>query len=66
MTEEMQFVVDEHGVSNEDIAVIGIPTEGNLLGNRSVTRDAYAGIWAATVLRQLRCREPRNHQARLR
>ncbi len=58
MTEEMRFVVDESGVPNEDIAVIGIPTEGNLLGNLSVTRDDYAGIWAATVLRQLHCREP--------
>ncbi|MGH3696925.1 MAG: FAD/NAD(P)-binding protein [Pseudonocardiaceae bacterium] len=57
VTEEMRFVVDEGGSSNQDIAVIGIPTEGNLVGNRSVTRDAYAGTWAATVLRQLRCRE---------
>lgn len=58
MTEEKQFLVDERGTPNEDIAVIGIPTEGNLLGNLSVTRDDYAGIWAAAVLRQLRCREP--------
>jgi hypothetical protein len=57
MTEEMHFVVDERGAPNEDIAIIGIPTEGNLLGNFSVARDAYAGIWAATVLRQLYCRE---------
>jgi FAD-NAD(P)-binding len=58
MTDDMRFVVDERGAPNEDIAVIGIPTEGNLLGNLSVTRDDYAGIWAATVLRQLHGREP--------
>jgi FAD-NAD(P)-binding len=58
MTEGMRFVVDERGAPNEDIAVIGIPTEGNLLGNFSVTRDNYAGVWAAMILRQLRCREP--------
>ncbi|MGH3829336.1 MAG: FAD/NAD(P)-binding protein [Pseudonocardiaceae bacterium] len=53
MTEDTRFVVDARDAPNEDIAVIGIPTEGNLLGNLSVTRDDYAGMWAATVLRQL-------------
>ena len=57
MTEELRFVVDKEGVGNEDIAVIGIPTEGNLLGNLTVARDNYAGIWAAQVIEQLRCRE---------
>lgn len=54
MVEHSRFVVDERGAANEDISVIGIPTEGNLLGNLSVTRDAFAGVWAAGVLRQLR------------
>ena len=46
-------MVDERGRANEDIAVIGIPTEGNLLGNLDVTRDEFAGVWAADVLGQL-------------
>lgn len=57
MTEDTQFVVDARGAANDDMAVIGIPTEGNLLGNFSVTRDDYAGRWAATILRQLHRRQ---------
>jgi FAD-NAD(P)-binding len=57
MTEASRFVIDEAGSGNEDIAVIGIPTEGNLLGNLTVARDNYAGIWAAEVIEQLRLRE---------
>lgn len=57
MTEETRFVVGEAGTGNEDIAVIGIPTEGNLVGNLTVARDSYAGIWARAVIGQLRCRE---------
>ncbi|HEY0098168.1 MAG TPA: FAD/NAD(P)-binding protein [Pyrinomonadaceae bacterium] len=57
MTEEARFVVDGEGSGNEDIAVIGIPTEGNLTGNLTVARDKYAGIWAAKVIEQLRSRE---------
>lgn len=57
MTEEARFVIGEEGTGNEDIAVIGIPTEGNLVGNLTVARDKYAGIWAAKVIEQLRRRE---------
>ncbi|HEV7903538.1 MAG TPA: FAD/NAD(P)-binding protein, partial [Pyrinomonadaceae bacterium] len=57
MTEEARFVVGEAGMGNEDIAVIGIPTEGNLVGNLTVARDKYAGVWAAEVVEQLRRRE---------
>jgi FAD-NAD(P)-binding len=57
MTQGSRFVVDEAGASNQDIAVIGIPTEGNLVGNLTLARDDYAGIWAAEVIGQLRCRE---------
>jgi hypothetical protein len=53
MAEHSHHVVDERGTANEDIAVIGIPTEGNLLGNLSVTRDDFAGVWAGAVLHQL-------------
>ncbi len=57
MTEGSRFVVDGEGAANEDITVIGIPTEGNLVGNLTLARDDYSGIWAAEVIRQLRCRE---------
>jgi len=57
MTEDARFVIDEAGIGNEDIAVIGIPTEGNLVGNLTVARDKYASVWAAVVISQLRRRE---------
>ncbi len=57
MIEGSRFVVGREGVGNEDLAVIGIPTEGNLVGNLTLTRDEYSGTWAAEVMRQLRCRK---------
>jgi hypothetical protein len=51
--------VGADGVANEDIAVIGIPTEGNLVGNLTMERDPFAGSWAGEVLRQLRRVEAR-------
>jgi methylaspartate mutase epsilon subunit len=57
MTEGSNFLVDGEGVTNEDISVIGIPTEGNLVGNKTITRDAFPGVWAREVVRQLGCRE---------
>jgi len=57
MTTGSRFVVDDKGIGNQDISVIGIPTEGNLVGNLTLTRDAYSSIWAAGVMRQLRHRE---------
>jgi hypothetical protein len=57
MTEDARFVIGGEGTGNEDIAVIGIPTEGNLVGNLTVARDKYAGVWAAKVIEQLRRRE---------
>lgn len=57
MTENSHFVVDGKGGSNEDISVIGIPTEGNLVGNLTLERDSYASTWAALVIEQLRRRE---------
>jgi hypothetical protein len=56
MTEGSRFVVGRKGVVNRDIAVIGIPTEGNLVGNLTIARDSFSGIWAAEVMRQLRAR----------
>lgn len=57
MTEPLHFVVNEAGECNEDITVIGIPTEGNLVGNVTMARDPFAGTWAAEIIRQLRCQE---------
>ena len=57
MTEGSRFVIDREGAVNEDIAVIGIPTEGNLVGNLTLSRDSYSSIWAAEVMKQLRSRE---------
>jgi hypothetical protein len=57
MTEGTRFVVNDQGIANQDIAVIGIPTEGNLVGNLTLARDDYSATWAAEVMKQLRYRE---------
>jgi hypothetical protein len=57
MTEGTHFIIDGAGTVNDDIAVIGIPTEGNLVGNLTLDRDSYSSIWAAEVMKQLRGRE---------
>ena len=57
MIKGSRFVVDGQGVGNQDIAVIGIPTEGNLVGNLTVTWDGYASFWAKEIMRQLKSRE---------
>jgi hypothetical protein len=57
MTEGTHFVINDKGIANEDIAVIGIPTEGNLVGNLNLARDDYAATWAAEVMTQLGRRE---------
>lgn len=57
ITEPLHFVINESGERNEDIAVIGIPTEGNLVGNLTMARDPFAGTWAAQVIKQLQRRE---------
>jgi hypothetical protein len=57
MSEGSNFVVDRAGIINQDISVIGVPTEGNLIGNKTIARGEYPGIWAAAVIRQLEGRE---------
>ena len=57
MTPGFRFVIGDQGDVNEDITVIGIPTEGNLAGNLTLVRDGYSSIWAKEVLTQLRTRE---------
>ncbi|MFN0108226.1 MAG: FAD/NAD(P)-binding protein [Blastocatellia bacterium] len=54
MTKGSRFVIDATGAINQDIAVIGIPTEGNLVGNLTMGRDEFAVIWAAEIIKQLR------------
>jgi uncharacterized NAD(P)/FAD-binding protein YdhS len=51
MTEGMQFVIGSDGRANEDIAVVGIPTEGNLIGNLTIARGEFPARWAREVLR---------------
>jgi hypothetical protein len=57
MTDGTRFVVNDQAIANEDIAVVGIPTEGNLVGNLTMARDDYSATWAAEVMNQLRGRE---------
>jgi methylaspartate mutase epsilon subunit len=56
MIDGPNFVIDRSGRANPDIAVIGIPTEGNLVGNLTLSRDPCASTWAAEVMRQLHSR----------
>ncbi|MFT4925959.1 MAG: hypothetical protein ACI8WB_002054 [Phenylobacterium sp.] len=53
MTPDSQCVIGLDGQVNADICVIGIPTEGNIIGNESVTTGHYPGLWAKQVLAQL-------------
>jgi len=59
-------LIDASGRPNPHIAVIGIPTEGNLVGNLTLGRDEFSSNWAAQVMTQLGEREmnPRPAQAR--
>ncbi|HEX7136442.1 MAG TPA: FAD/NAD(P)-binding protein [Vicinamibacterales bacterium] len=53
MTPGTQCVIGVDGDVNEDIAVIGIPTEGNFVGNLTIGRDPFAARWARDVIRSL-------------
>ncbi|HEV8432086.1 MAG TPA: FAD/NAD(P)-binding protein [Thermoanaerobaculia bacterium] len=50
MTPGSQHVIGADGAVNETIAVIGIPTEGNFVGNLTIVRDSFAGTWARDVI----------------
>jgi uncharacterized NAD(P)/FAD-binding protein YdhS len=50
MTPETQCVIGADGEVNETIAVIGIPTEGNFVGNLTIGRDPFAARWAREVI----------------
>jgi hypothetical protein len=54
MSGSTQYVIDQRGRPNTDIAVYGAPTEGNLIATFTISRDGYATAWAANVLDQLR------------
>lgn len=53
MTRDSQYLIDQRGVANSDIAVYGTPTEGNLIATFNISRDGYPAVWAANVLKQL-------------
>lgn len=57
MSEGLNFVINREGILNKDISVIGIPTEGNLVGNKTIARGDFPCIWAAEVIKQLQWRE---------
>jgi uncharacterized NAD(P)/FAD-binding protein YdhS len=46
MTPGTQYVIGADGDVHENIAVIGIPTEGNFVGNLTIGRDSFAARWA--------------------
>lgn len=54
MSRNYQYVIDQRGVANSDIAVYGAPTEGNLIATFNIGRDGFASAWASNVVRQLR------------
>jgi hypothetical protein len=54
MSRDTHYVINRRGDANEDITVNGAPTEGNLIGNFVISRDGYATVWAASILKQLR------------
>jgi hypothetical protein len=54
MSRDTHYVINRRGDANADIAVYGAPTEGNLIGTFVISRDGYATLWAASILKQLR------------
>lgn len=54
MTPDHQFIINGKGIANKNISVTGIPTEGNLLGNKTVTRSVHHRLWANDVVESLR------------
>jgi uncharacterized NAD(P)/FAD-binding protein YdhS len=50
MTPGTQCVISTDGAANENLAVIGIPTEGNFVGNLTIGRDPFAARWAREVI----------------
>ncbi len=57
MTDPHRHVLGVNGMSNRNIAVIGIPTEGNLVGNLTMARDSFANRWAGEVVGHFHCIE---------
>lgn len=59
------FVIGRDREPNPDLTAIGIPTEGNLFGNESLSRkkNPYAEVWARNVTAQLQHRERRQEVA---
>jgi hypothetical protein len=53
VTPDTQCVIGADGIANPDIAVIGIPNEGNLVGNLTVTRSPFSARWAVHTVEQL-------------
>jgi len=52
MLDGSHHLVGLDGTIQEGIAVIGIPTEGNLVGNLTVAQGQFSSCWAADALSQ--------------
>ena len=52
-TKDTHFVIDRDGVVNRQMVVIGIPTEGNLLGNFTIVPSKLSALWAKEIVDQL-------------
>jgi hypothetical protein len=50
----LHHAISSHGAINSSIAIAGIPTEGNLIGTFSISRDGFDRVWAADVIEQFR------------
>ncbi len=53
MSRGTQFVITRYGEINEDVAVVGIPTENNRVGNKTLVPGEYPGRWARQVIAQV-------------
>ena len=53
MAPDSQFVIDDNGRVNEDIAIVGIPSENNFVGNKTLAPGRYPSRWARRTIAQL-------------
>jgi len=52
-TERYHHVIDAQGRAQASLCVIGIPTEGNLLGNFTIVADGFPNTWAGQAVERM-------------
>lgn len=52
-TSNHHHIIDANGNAHSNLSVIGIPTEGNLLGNFTIVSDGFPTNWAKQAVEQL-------------